>query len=79
MTPRSCTADVAAAVLDEAAARGASSIVVGRTRERPIARIFNRALTQQLLTRGASYELTIVSTPKARAPARPAWSKGAPP
>jgi two-component system sensor histidine kinase KdpD len=58
--------DVVQALLDAAAARGARSIVIGRTRERPIARIFNRTLTQQLLQRGARYELTIVSTPMAR-------------
>ncbi|MBN9426887.1 MAG: sensor histidine kinase KdpD, partial [Burkholderiales bacterium] len=58
--------DVAQALLDAAAARGARSIVIGRTRERPIARIFNRTLTQQLLQRGARYELTIVNTPLTR-------------
>lgn len=58
--------DVTQALLDAAAARGARSIVIGRTRERPIARAFNRTLTQQLLQRGARYELTIVSTPQAR-------------
>ncbi|RCW65779.1 sensor histidine kinase [Pseudorhodoferax soli] len=58
--------DITQALLDAAAARGARSIVIGRTRERPIARIFNRTLTQQLLQRGARYELTIVSTPVAR-------------
>lgn len=58
--------DVTQALLDAAAARGVRSIVIGRTRERPIARIFNRTLTQQLLQRGARYELTIVSTPQAR-------------
>lgn len=62
--------DVTQALLDAAAARGARSIVIGRTRERPIARIFNRTLTQQLLQRGARYELTIVSTPQARQRAR---------
>lgn len=58
--------DITQALLDAAAARGARSIVIGRTRERPIARIFNRTLTQQLLQRGARYELTIVSTPQAQ-------------
>lgn len=58
--------DVTQALLDAAAARGARSLVIGRTRERPIARIFNRTLTQQLLQRGARYELTIVSTPQSR-------------
>ena len=69
-------ADVAQVLLDAAAARGARSIVIGRTRERPIARIFNRTLTQQLLRRGARYELTIVSTPQARQRALrlPDWS-----
>lgn len=68
--------DLAQAILDAAAAHGARSIVIGRTRERPIARIFNRTLTQQLLQRGARYELTIVSTPQARQRARrlPDWS-----
>lgn len=58
--------DVAQALLDAAAARSARSIVIGRTRERLIARIFNRTLTQRLLSLGARYELTIVSTPQAR-------------
>lgn len=62
--------DVAQVLLDAAAARGARSLVIGRTRERPVARIFNRTLTQQLLRRGARYELTIVSTPQARQRAR---------
>lgn len=58
--------DVIQALLDTAVARGARSIVIGRTRERPIARIFNRTLTQQLLQRGAEYELTIVGTPHSK-------------
>ncbi|CAG0937983.1 two-component system, OmpR family, sensor histidine kinase KdpD [Gammaproteobacteria bacterium] len=58
--------DITLALLDAAGARGARSIIIGRTRERPFARIFNRTLTQQLLQRGARYELTIVSTPQAR-------------
>ncbi|WP_236628418.1 sensor histidine kinase [Bordetella trematum] len=58
--------DVTQALLDAAALRGARALVIGRTRERPIARIFNRTLTQQLLQRGARYELTIISTPQIR-------------
>lgn len=58
------------ALLDHAARAGVSAIVLGRTRERPFARMFNRTLTQQLIQRGAHYELTIVSTPEARAKAR---------
>ncbi len=61
------------ALLDHAARSGASAIVLGRTRERPFARMFNRTLTQQMIQRGAHYELTIVSTPEARARARRSW------
>lgn len=61
------------ALLDHAARSGANTIVLGRTRERPLARMFNRTITQQLLQRGAHYELTIVSTPEARAKSRRSW------
>lgn len=63
-------ASIADALLDHAGRSGVSAIVLGRTRERPVARMFNRTLTQQLLQRGAHYELTIVNTPEARARAR---------
>ena len=62
--------NVVDAILGYAARSGVSSLVLGRTRERPFARMFNRTLTQQLLQRGAHYELTIVSTPEARAKSR---------
>jgi len=62
--------NIVEALLDHAARSGVSTIVLGRTRERPFARMFNRTLTQQLLQRGAHYELTIISTPEARAKAR---------
>ena len=62
--------DIVDAILDHAAHAGVSTIVLGRTRERPFARMFNRTLTQRLLQRGAHYELTIVSTPEARARSR---------
>ena len=61
---------VVEALLDHAGRIGASTIVLGRTRERPIARMFNRTITQRLLQLGAHYELTIISTPEARARAR---------
>ncbi len=57
-------------LLDHAERCGASTIIVGRTRERPLARMINRTLTQQLLQRGAHYELVIISSPEARARAR---------
>ncbi len=63
-------ANVADALLDHAGRTGVSAIVLGRTRERPVARMFNRTLTQQLLQRGAHYELMIVNTPEARARSR---------
>ncbi|MHC9084158.1 ATP-binding protein [Luteimonas sp. RIT-PG2_3] len=68
-------ANIAAALLDHAAQTGVSAIVVGRTRERPFARMFNRTLTQQLLQRGALYELVIVGTPGVRARARRRWQR----
>ncbi|MEP6907958.1 MAG: DUF4118 domain-containing protein, partial [Pseudoxanthomonas sp.] len=61
---------IADALLDHAGRNSVSAIVLGRTRERPVARMFNRTLTQQLLQRGAHYELTIVNTPEARARSR---------
>ena len=63
-------ARIADALLEHAERDGASALVVGRTRERPLARMFNRTLTQQLLRRGAHYELVIISSPGARARAR---------
>ena len=57
-------------LLAHAQRTGASNIVIGRTRERPLARMFNRTLTQQLLQRGAHVELTILATPQARAESR---------
>ncbi|AJC45918.1 MULTISPECIES: sensor histidine kinase [Xanthomonas] len=66
-------ANVADALLDHAARSGVSTLVLGRTRERPLARMINRTLTQQLLQRGAHYELVIISSPEARARARRRW------
>ncbi|AZR27922.1 sensor histidine kinase KdpD [Xanthomonas vasicola pv. arecae] len=65
--------NVAEALLDFASQNGISTLVLGRTRERPLARMFNRTLTQQLLQRGAHYELVIVSSADARARARQRW------
>lgn len=68
---------IVAALLGHAAQNGASTIVLGRTRERPLARMVNRTLTQQLLQLGAHLELTIVGTPEARARSR-RWRHGLP-
>ncbi|HSX58577.1 MAG TPA: sensor histidine kinase KdpD [Tahibacter sp.] len=62
--------DVVDELLGYAARNSVAAIVIGRTRERPFARLFNRTLTQQLLMRGAHFELTIVATPVARARSR---------
>lgn len=57
--------NVVDALMDHATRTGASTIVLGRTRERPLARMFNRTITQQLLQRGAHYEICIIGTPAA--------------
>jgi two-component system sensor histidine kinase KdpD len=62
--------NVADALLEFAGRAGVSTLVVGRTRERPLARMLNRTITQQLLRKGAHLELTIINTPEARAAAR---------
>ncbi len=68
---------IADALLDHAERDGASTLVVGRTRERPFARMVNRTLTQRLLQRGAHYELVIISSPHARARSRRAATPAA--
>ncbi len=69
-------------VVDEllayASRHAVSTVVIGRTRERPIARMFNRTLTQQLLQKGAHFELTIINTPYARAKSRRTLEGNAP-
>ena len=64
---------IADTLLDHAAHDGVSTLVVGRSHERPIARTFNRTLTQRLLQHGAHYELVILSSPHARAQSRAGW------
>jgi|CXWL01.1.fsa_nt_gi two-component system sensor histidine kinase KdpD len=63
-------ASVADEILDYAQRHGVSAIVIGRTRERPLARMLGRTVTQRLLGKGARFELTIVNTPDARARSR---------
>jgi two-component system sensor histidine kinase KdpD len=62
------------AVADELIAHadreGVGQIILGRTRERPLARMLGRSLTQLLLRHGAHLELTIIATPAERARAR---------
>lgn len=65
---------IADALLDHAERDGASTLVLGRTRERPFARMINRTLTQQLLQRAAHLELVIISSPEVRARSR-RWGK----
>ena len=63
-------ANIVDALMDHANSTGASTIVLGRTRERPLARMFNRTITQQLLQQGAHYEICIIGTPTAREASR---------
>ena len=62
--------NVVDALIDHAQRLGASTLVLGRTRERPLARMFNRTITQQLLQRAAHFEITIVGTPESGAKSR---------
>jgi two-component system sensor histidine kinase KdpD len=66
---------VADELLAYAARHGVSALVIGRTRERPWARMLGRTVTQQLLQKGARFELTIVNTPYARRRSR-RWLRG---
>jgi two-component system sensor histidine kinase KdpD len=61
---------VADELLAHADREGVGQIILGRTRERPLARMLGISLTQRLLRRGAHMELTIIATPAERAQAR---------
>jgi two-component system sensor histidine kinase KdpD len=61
---------IADELLVHADREGVGQIILGRTRERVIARMLGRSLTQQLLRRGAHLELTIIATPAERVRAR---------
>ncbi|MEO6929708.1 MAG: DUF4118 domain-containing protein, partial [Casimicrobiaceae bacterium] len=61
---------IADELLAHADREGVGQIILGRTRERPIARMLGWSLTQRLLRRGAHMELTIIATPAERANAR---------
>lgn len=61
---------VADELLAHADREGVGQIILGRTRERPLARMAGRSLTQQLLRRGAHLELAIVATPMERSRSR---------
>ena len=57
---------VAEEILAYANRHGVSTVVIGQTRERPLARALGRTVTQQLLGKGAHFDLTIVNTPYTR-------------
>jgi two-component system sensor histidine kinase KdpD len=61
---------IADELLAHADREGVGQIILGRTRERLVARMLGRSLTQLLLRRGAHMELTIIATPGERAKAR---------
>lgn len=57
---------VAEELLAYAARHGAATIAIGRTRERPLARLFGRTVGQRLLRLGTHLELVILTAPAAR-------------
>lgn len=61
---------IADELLAHADREGVGQIIIGRTRERPLARMLGLSLTQRLLRRGAHLELAIIATPFERAQAR---------
>jgi two-component system sensor histidine kinase KdpD len=61
---------IADELISHADREGIGQIILGRTRERPLARMLGRSLTQQLLRYGAHLELTIIATPAERAQSR---------
>ncbi|GAB2535167.1 ATP-binding protein [Rhodanobacter koreensis] len=61
---------IADELLAHADREGVGQIILGRTRERVVARMLGRSLTQLLLRRGAHLELTIIATPSERAASR---------
>ena len=61
---------IADELLAYAGREGVRQLLIGRTRERPLARMFGRSLTQQLLRKGAHLELTIIATPVEKKRAR---------
>lgn len=69
-------ADVAVTLLGAAADRGISSIIIGRTHQRPLAQLFNQTLAQQLLKHGGQYDLTIISAPHQKGRKRNTFNLG---
>ncbi|OZB58936.1 MAG: histidine kinase [Lysobacterales bacterium 14-68-21] len=61
---------IADELLAHADREGVGQILIGRTRERPLARLLGVSLTQRLMRRGAHMELTIIATPAERMQAR---------
>ena len=59
---------IADALLAHAALSGASSLLIGRTRRRPLAGFLGRTLAQQLLRRAGHLQLTILPGPADGAP-----------
>lgn len=53
-------ADIAAEIVAYARDHSATNIVIGRTRDRPLAGFFRQALTQQLLRHNEDFELTVI-------------------
>lgn len=60
-------ADIAQTLLDAASIRSVTALVIGRTRQRPIATLMGQTMTQRLLRLGPSYELTIIGSQQGQA------------
>ena len=65
--------DPVAELLAFARDQNATTLVVGRSRDRPLAGLFGHTLSQRLLRRGAGFEITFVPSRTARARQRKRW------
>ncbi len=63
--------DPVAELLEYARHQNVTSIVIGRTRHRPLAGLLRRTLSQRLLRLGSEFEITFVASPEARPFSRP--------
>ncbi len=69
---------MAAEILAYARDQNATTIVIGRTRERPLAGLFQRTLTQRLLRENTDFEITIIGSEVERpAPLRRGYAAAA--
>lgn len=66
--------DIAAEIVAYARDHGATNIVIGRTRDRPLAGFFRQALTQRLLRHNEHFEITVIgAAPDEPVPLQRRW------